>query len=144
MTLLEAINQGWGWSGLVATQVHAKGPMGHLLVSDAEGCFHYIDIDMMELHALGNEAAARAHFAKPETRELWEAAALVEPARARLGNPPDGSVFALNIHAMLAGNYSADEVCFLPLHELAFLSGDLARQLKDLPEGEKLRIEIID
>jgi hypothetical protein len=32
----------------------------------------------------------------------------------------------------------------LPLSEVAFLSGDLARQLKDLPDGAQVQIKVTD
>ena len=140
--VLDAVNEGWNWCGLNATAVHAVSPMGHLLLSDDEGCFYYLDTDGMELTPLGDEGAAKAHFDKDETREIWQATALVEGARQRLGNPPEGSVFTLSPMHWIDGQYSVDNMAMLPLAEIVFLSGDIARQLKDLPDGAQVRIEI--
>jgi len=79
--VLLAVNKGWNWCGLNATTVHAVSPMGHLLLSDDEGCFYYLDTDGMELTPLGDEDAAKVHFAKEETQDIWQATALVEGAR---------------------------------------------------------------
>ncbi len=144
MNLLEAVNDGWSWTGLVATEIHATSPMGHLIVSDAAREFYYIDTDGMQLIALGSRADFDAHFAKDETRELWLAATLVEAARERFGEPPEGSVFTLEPMAMLQGQYSGDRMCVLPLDELIRFSGDVARQLEDLSDGSKFQIRIVD
>jgi hypothetical protein len=142
--VLEAVNKGWRWAGTTFVAIHAQSPMGHLVLSDAEGCFHYLDTDGMELIPLGNKAALDAHFAVPENIQLWEASGLVDPARERLGEPSEGKVFALSPTDWIEGNYAPDRICHLPLKEIVFLSGDLARQLKDLPDGTQIRIEIRD
>lgn len=140
--VLHALNEGWNWCSLRATEIHDISRMGHMLISDEEGCFHYVDTDGMRLIALGDRSAAEAHFAKDEIREIWEATALVEGAGERLGQPPEGSVFTLSPRHWIDGQYSVDNMVILPLVEIAFLSGDLARQLRDLPDGAQIQIEI--
>lgn len=140
--VLGAVNEGWSWAGLEATTIHATSRMGHMLLSDKDGCFYYLDIDGMRLLRLGDQAAAKAHFDKDETREIWQATALVEGARQRLGEPPEGSVFTLSPRNWIDGKYSVENMVILPLVEIAHLSGDIARQLKDLPDGAKVRIEL--
>lgn len=142
MSLLDAVNEGWGWSGLTAKKVHAISPMGHLLISDEEDCFYYLDTDGLALHALGNEQAAQTHFANEENKKLWDAPGVVEQARVTHGDPPRGSVFTYEIAAMVEGDYSTDRMCILPLEELVLVSGSLANQIKDLPDGSQIAIEI--
>lgn len=140
--VLAAVNKGWAWAGLEATDIHATSRMGHMLLSDAEGCFYYLDIDGLRMLTLGSQEAAKAHFDKDETREIWQATDLVEGARQRLGEPPEGSVFTLSPRNWIDGQYSVENMVILPLAEIALLSGDLARQLKDLPDGSHVRIEL--
>ena len=144
MSVLEALRDGWGWTEVAFADVHRVSPMGHLLLSDTEGCFHYLDADGLRIEALGNEQAAAAHFAKDETREVWQAAALVEAARERLGDCPEGSVYTLTPLALLEGNYSHESLWICPLEELIRFTGNVARQLKDLPDGAEYRIVIGD
>jgi len=59
-----------------------------------------------------------------------------------LGDPPEGSVFTLSPIHWIDGQYSVDNMTILPLAEIVFLSGDIAHQLKDLPDGTQVRIEI--
>lgn len=144
MSALEALRDGWGWTEIAFADVHAVSPMGHLLFSDADGCFHYLDPDLQTVAALGNEQAARAHFEKDETRQVWQAVALVDAARARLGDCPEGSVYTLKPLSLLQGDYAHDNLWICPLEELIRFTGDVARQIRDLPDGAQYRIEISD
>ncbi len=144
MSLIETINANWGWTGVVAERVRAQSPMGHLLISDAQDCFYYLDPDGMAVVALGSRDQAQAHLDDPEANQLWWGGELVVSARDLLGEPPEGSVFALKPHAMLEGQYAPENMCIMPLEELIAFSGDVARQIKDLPDGSKFRIEVTD
>ncbi len=144
MTPLDALWRAWGWTGIKFAQIQAVSPMGHLLLTDAEGCFHYFDPGLFAIEALGNEEAARARFADEETRGEWQALKLVEAARERLGECPEGSIYSLRPIALIEGDYSSDELCILPLVELISFTGEIARQTKDLPPGSQFRIKIVD
>ena len=142
MSALDALRDGWGWTEIDFAEIHAVSPMGHLLLSDTDGCFHYFDPDLQTIEALGSEQAARAHFAKEDTRTIWQALPLVEAARERLGDCPEGSIYTLTPLALLEGNYSHDNLWVCPLEELIRFTGGIARQLKDLPDGAQYRIVI--
>ena len=144
MTVLDALADGWGWTEIGFAQVHATGPTGHVLASDTEGCFHHLDPELGTIEALGDAQAARAHFARSDVREVWAAATLVEAARERLGECPDGSIYTLTPLALLEGDYHHDNLWICPLEELIRFTGDVARQTRDLPDGAQYRIEISD
>lgn len=144
MTVLDALRDGWGWTEIAFAEVHAVGPTGHLLVSDTDRCFHYLDPELGTIDALGSEQAARAHLAREDVREVWEARALVEAARERLGDCPEGSVYTLTPAALLKGDYAPGNLWICRLEELVRFTGDVARQIRDLPDGAQYRIEISD
>jgi hypothetical protein len=144
VSLVEAVNEGWGWTGLTATRVVAQSPMGHLIVSDAKDTFFYVDPDGMTIIALGTEAEAQAHLASDEAKQLWSGGALVEEARKRFGELPAGSVFTIKPHAMIEGRYEPENLCVMPLDELIRFTGNVAQQIKDLPDGSQIQIEVTD
>jgi hypothetical protein len=144
MSPLDALRSGWGWTGIDFAEIQAVSPMGHLLFTDTDGCFYYLDPGLLAITPLGNEAAARAHFTQEETELIWRALPLVEAARKRLGECPEGSIYSPGPLALLEGRYEAEELCILPLAELIGFTGDVARQIKDLPSGSKYRIKIVD
>jgi hypothetical protein len=144
VNLVDAVNEGWGWTGLTATRVVAQSPMGHLIVSDADDSYFYVDPDGMAIITLGTESEAQAHFASDEAKQLWSGGALVEEGKRRFGEPPAGSVFTIKPHAMIEGRYEPENLCVMSLDELIRFTGDLAQQIKDLPDGSQIQFEVTD
>ena len=144
MSVVGALNDGWGWTGIKAAKVHDQSPMGHLIFASSEGCFYYLDVDGMRIETLGTADAVQAHFATREAQELWSGGALVDAARNRFGELPEGHVFNLEPLALLQGQYEADQMCVLPLEDLIRFTGDAARQLKDLSDGAQFQVKVVD
>lgn len=144
MTLVEVVNEAWGWTGLTARRIVAESSMGHLVLTDTEDRLFYLDPDGMALIPLGTEAEAQAHLASEEAKELWSGGALVTEARKRFGEPPEGSVFTIKPHAMIEGRYEPESLCVMPLDELIRFTGDVAQQIKDLPDGSPIQLEVTD
>ncbi|WP_404482354.1 T6SS immunity protein Tdi1 domain-containing protein [Novosphingobium sp. BL-52-GroH] len=141
---VHALNAAWGWTGVEFAEKVAHSLMGHMLVTDRKGAFHYVDPDLGAVTALGNEKAAAAHMAKQETQVVWRADALVDAAVARLGPPALGEVYSLTLPALLRGDYAHENLIRIDLVELIHLSGDLARQTHDLPDGAVVKLKVED
>jgi hypothetical protein len=144
MSVIDALRDGWGWTGIDFGEIHAVSPMGHVLFSDKEGCFHHLEPEVMTVTALGGEAAAAAHFADPDVKLAWQALGLVEPARERLGECPEGFVYSLTPMALIEGDFKPENVWIVSLEELIRFSGDMAHQTKDVSDGSQIRIRIVD
>ena len=100
--LLNALRSAWGWTGVEFAEVVSHSLMGHLLLTDRTGTFHYLDPDVGAVTALGDEAQAAAYMAREDTQLVWQADALVSAAAARLGAPAMGEVYSLRPQAMVA------------------------------------------
>lgn len=74
----------------------------------------------------------------------WAMASLVEAARDNIGDLSNGNHYSLVIPAILGGAYDPENIRILPLFELVRLSGSLAYQVKYIPDGQQVEIEIID
>ena len=144
MSLLEALRDGWGWTGIDFAEIHRVSPMGHLLLTDRDGCFHYLDTELWTIEAVGDVRAEAAHFAREKTQEVWQAVASVDAAREHLGGCPEGYVYSWKPHALIEGDYAYENLWICRLDELIRLTGDLARQTRDLPDGSQIRIRIVD
>ena len=144
MSLVGVFNESWSWTGFTASRVRAHSPMGHLILSDAEENFAYLDTDGLSLIPLGSREEAEAHLAHEEAQDLWWGGELIASARERLGEAPQGSVYSLKPIALLNGDYSPGNVWIISLEELIAFTGDAARQLKDLPEGAQYAIKVTD
>ncbi|KPH65840.1 hypothetical protein ACLIMP_05840 [Novosphingobium aerophilum] len=138
---LHALKVAWGWTGVDFAEEVAHSLMGHMLLIDREGIFHYLDPDLLSLSRLGDEAAAQAHMALDETKAIWRADALVDAATQRLGFTATGEVYSRTLSAILSGDYGHENLVRIDLVDLIYLTGDLARQTRDLPDGARVQLK---
>lgn len=141
---LNALRSAWGWTGVEFAEVVSHSLLGHMLVIDRLGTFHYLDPDVGMVTPLGDEAAAAAHMARDDVQVVWRADALVDAAAARLGPPAMGEVYSLRPQAMVAGDYAHENLIRIDLVDLIYLSGEIARQTRDLPDGAALNLKVED
>ncbi|EAQ27974.1 hypothetical protein NAP1_10283 [Erythrobacter sp. NAP1] len=144
MNLVNAVNDSWAWTGISINRIRAQSPMGHLVVSDREEQFFYLDPDGMAVIALGSNDQAQTHLRTDEAKELWFGGELYSKALERLGEPPQGYVLNLELPAMIEGRYSPENMWTWPLEELIRVTGDVARQISDLPDGAQVELEVTD
>ena len=79
-----------------------------------------------------------------EFLEDWYMQALVENAQEHLGPLADGRKYCLVIPSILGGEYDISNIKTVPLVELISFSGDLAKQIKDLPDGAQVKLKVVD
>jgi len=143
--LLETIGSGWGWKGLDPKAVTATNAFGNLLVEDCGGRYWRICPEETSAEVVAEDQQAyNSLLLDAEFIEDWEMLRLVQLAVQKLGKPTDGRCFCLKVPAVLGGNYDAENFGTIPIAELIFSSGDIARQIKDLPDGAKIQFEITD
>jgi len=143
--LLGAVREGWGWTGIDAAAVTAVSPFGHLIVRDAQGAFWYLDPELRSLDRVASdEPSLFAYLRDAEVQEIWEAMALVDAARVRLGAPEAGRCYSLKTHALLQGDYSHDNLCTIPIAELIRFTGDFEQQTRHLPEGSAVQLKVVE
>ena len=143
--LLDAVIDGWGWTGLQPATVTAVSPFGHLILRDASGHFWYLDPELRQVDRIAeSDEALFSHMNDPEVKELWLAENLVEQALDRLGAPPPGSCYSLTPHALLEGDYSLENLWIVPIAELIRFAGDVERQIRHLPEGTKFELKVTE
>jgi hypothetical protein len=142
--VVHALNVAWGWTGVDFAEEISHSLMGHMLVTDRAGTFHYVDPDLGAVTPLGDEAAAQAHMALAETKVLWRADKLVDAAAKRLGPPAIGEVYSLTPQALVAGDYAPENLIRIDLVRLIHIAGDIARQVRDLPEGAPVNIKVVN
>lgn len=141
---MAALRQAWGWTGVEFTEIVAHSLFGHVLALDTRGVFHYLDPELLSLAALGDEQAAGAHMACSETQAIWRADAHVEAADARLGATLEGEVYGFLPKALIEGDFAPENMIRIGFPEYIRFTGDIAHQIKDLPEGARVTIKVTD
>jgi len=145
MELLEVIQRAWQFTGLVPSAVLDTNAFGNLVVEDASGKVWRICPEELSCEIV---AATRADFEQlrrsTDFAENWEMTRLVERARSLLGTPSPGRCYCLKVPAVLGGAYAADNLGTIALFELIDVSGQIAMQIKDLPDGARVEVKIVD
>ncbi|MFG0335047.1 MAG: T6SS immunity protein Tdi1 domain-containing protein [Maioricimonas sp. JB049] len=143
--LLQTVRDAWGWTGLEPVEAVASNPFGNLLLRDDEDrCWRLCPEDLY-CQVIADSTAALEELRKDDafTRD-WEMAAMVMEAEQRLGPLAAGERYCLKIPGVLGGEYTGENLGKVPFDALIRFSGDIAEQIKDLPDGAPIRVRILE
>jgi hypothetical protein len=142
--MLDTIRNAWGWIGLDPAEVVATNPFGNVIVRATDGAYWRICPEEWSCEQVArNEDDYTALSSEEEFRTDWEMARLVQLAREKLGPLPEGRCYCLKQPAVIGGSYEAANLETISLDELIAFSGDMAEQIKDVPDGGQIQIEIV-
>jgi hypothetical protein len=141
MELLDTIGTAWGFTGLVPRSILAVNAFGNLLVEDVTGSVWRIRPEELSCERIASSIIELDDRRKSdEFQTNWNMERLVSIATLEFGSLPKGRCFCLKIPAVLGGKYERDNLGTNSLLELISSSGDLASQIKDLPDGANVRL----
>lgn len=145
MSIVDEIHQSWGWIGLDPVEVVGENDFGNLIIEDTEGRYWRLCPEECECRLVAaNRQALDALSADQEFLQDWYMRELVALAREKCGPLPEGRKYCLKTPGILGGEYAGDNLATVPLLELVASSGDIARQLQDLPDGATVRLKVVD
>ncbi len=143
--IIETIAKEWSWSGLIPKEVLDINKFGNVIVEHENGIVWRIVPEELSCEIIAKDKAEYDEISKTEEFQAdWNLEALASEAEAKYGVLPEGSVFYLVTPGVLGGEYAVENVNALPLIELLALSGDLARQIKDIPDGGEVEMKVTD
>jgi len=144
MNLLEEIKQAWGWTGIKPVEVVTDNEFGNLILKDEDDKFWrlcpedvYCDIIAKSIPEY-NELIQNEEF-----MDDWFMAAMVSDAEKSLGKLKTEHKYHMVIPGILDGEYGGKNIKIVPWVEIIRFSGDLAKQIKDLPDGSKIELKTI-
>lgn len=143
MTMLQIINKSWQWKNIIATNVILTNDFGNVLFKTDNGEYWRICPEEVSCQKVAtNQTEFESLIRQSEFIEDWEMENLVEIAKATLGELEIDQKYCLKIPATLGGKYEVSNLGKISFSELLSFSGDIARQIDDLKEGDKIKIEI--
>jgi hypothetical protein len=143
-SMLETIRKAWGWIGLNPAEVVATNSFGNVIPRATDGAYWRICPEEWSCERVARDAGEfAALWGDEEFRRDWEMTRLVELARQQLGPLPEGRCYCLKLPAVIGGGYEATNLGTIALDELIAFSGDMAEQIKDVPDGGQLDIKIV-
>jgi hypothetical protein len=145
MELIAIIEDAWGWTGLQPDQIVGDNDFGNLIIKDVAGSYWRLCPEDLYCKVIARSRAELDQISRDqEFLQDWYMTDLVQQARERVGALRPGFKYCLKIPGTLGGEYGGDNLGTISLGELISVSGDIAQQIKDLPDGAKIRLSIVD
>ncbi len=141
--ILTIIQKAWGWCGIEPVEVVAVSPFGNAVVLDASGTVWRICPEELSAEKIAHSMSAfEALRDAPEFASDWEMGALKTEAERALGPPGEGRCYCLKIPAVLGGQYARENLGVISITQLLGASGSMAFQIKDVPDGQRVRLVV--
>ncbi len=138
--MLTTIRESWGWTGLDPAAVTATNAFGNVLVRAADGAYWRICPEELSCKVVaGNDAEFDALLGSEEFQIDWQMTRLVRIAQTALAPVAEDRCYCLKIPAVLGGKYDAANFGTISRRELIAFAGDIAEQIKHLPDGANVK-----
>lgn len=145
MDLICEIREAWGWVGIDPLEVVSENNFGNLIVRDSDSKYWRICPEDVYCKVVANSRDELDHLSRDqEFLADWHMTELVEQARVHVGPLTDGRKYCLVIPGALGGAYDVSNIKTAPLVELIRLSGDIGRQIRDMPDGAEIELKVVD
>ena len=142
--MIETIRASWGFTGLDPVHLVDENPFGNVIVGASDGSYWRICPEELSCEPIASSASELDQLrSSAEFDEDWRMGRLVAIAEAKLGTPSADRCFCLKVPAVLGGAYAQHNFGTITRKELLSASGETAEQIKDLPDGAKVRIRVV-
>lgn len=145
MSLIEIVREAWGWSGVEPEAIVDENDFGNLIIRDAHAVYwrlcpeelycNVIANSRTELDALSHDQAFLAD---------WYMSNFSSEAKAAYGLLRPGFKYHFVIPGVLGGQYAVENIRVVSQSEQIRVSGGLGRQIKDLPDGVSIRLNVTE
>lgn len=143
--ILKAIETAWSWTGLEPEAVLRTSSFGNIIVRAVRGRIWRICPEELSCTVV---AESEAEFFQleddPEFESNWRMNSLVETAEQELGPLSEGRCYCLKIPAVFGGAYDVTNLGTNTLVELIAFAGHVAEQIKDVPDGARVKLVVTE
>jgi hypothetical protein len=145
MDLISEIRDAWGWVGIDPQAIVGENDFGNLIIEDTDGKYWRICPEDVYCRIVANNRDELDKLSQDQDFLAdWYMTALVDQAKESVGPLTDGRKYCLVIPGVLGGAYDSSNIKSVPLVELIRLSGDIGQQIRDLPDGAKIKLKVVD
>ena len=145
MNVIDEIKEAWGWVGIEPITVVGENDFGNLIIEDSEGKFWRLCPEDLYCKIVANDREELNQLSvDQEFLADWYTEALVEQAKDQLGALIDGEKYCFVTPGVLGGEYAVSNIKTAPLLEMIRFSGDVANQIKELPDGAQIKLKVVD
>ena len=141
--MIAEINKAWNWKGFNATEIIRTNDFGNVIFKTDKNEYWRICPEETSCEKI---AESELEFDRLSTDsefiEDWEMTNLVEIAKLELGELSENQKFCLKMPAVIGGEYDKANIGKISFVELISFSGDLGFQIKDMKDGQKIKLNI--
>lgn len=128
---------------MIPNSIIAENEFGNVIVKATDGFYWRICPEDLDCRPIAKNSYELATLrADHDFQEDWKVEAWVAAANEAIGPLTDNQCFCLKIPAVIGGEYDVENFAKISRIELISSSGDIAEQIKDLPDGEKIKLVI--
>jgi hypothetical protein len=144
-SVLEVLRTKWSWALSGVTRVLAENRFGNVLVELGDGSvWRVCPEDLTATKVAGSEAEMAGLWTDEEFETDWTVGAWIEVAEPTMGPLKEGQCYGFRIWPGLGGAYEVENMAIKSVLEWLAVSGDVGRQVKDLPPGTEIRLDVRD
>ncbi len=143
--LIQEIAAAWGWIGIRPTSIVDENPFGNLIIEDELGTYWRLCPEDCYCEVVADSREQLDQLSIDQTfLEDWYMETLVEAAEQHCGTLVDGKKYHFKIPSILGGEYAPSNFTVLDQMKQIRFSGDIARQIHDLPDGAQVELTVVD
>ena len=139
--MISKINKSWNWKGFNATEIIQTNEFGNVIFKTEENAYWRICPEEISCEKI---AKSETEFIRinsdSEFIEDWKMTNLVKMAEMELGELKETQKYYLKMPAVIGGEYEKSNLGKINFSELISISGDLGFQMKDLKDGQKVKL----
>ena len=141
--MITEINKAWNWKGFIATEIILTNEFGNVIFKTDKNEYWRICPEEISCERIAKtESEFNKVSSDSEFITDWEMTNLVNIAKSELGELNENERYCLKMAALIGGQYEKSNLGKISFSELIAFSGDLGFQIKDLKDGQKIKLNI--
>ncbi len=139
--MITEINKAWNWKEFNATEIIRTNEFGNVVFKTNKNEYWRVCPEEISCEKI---AESESEFVRISTDiefiEDWEMTNLVNIAKSELGELKENEKYCLKMPAVIGGEYEKSNLGKINFSELISICGDLGFQMKDLKDGQKIKL----
>ncbi len=145
LEIIKVIESSWGWTGIQPIKIISDNAFGNLIIQDVNNRYWRLCPEDLYCNVVAeNTEEFKKLSSEDNFLQDWCMETLSAQSSDRLGELAHGEKYCFVVPCVLGGEYSANNIKKVLLKEIIGLSGDIAKQIENLPDGAQVKLKLID
>lgn len=143
--MINTITEYWGWKLGEAEEIILTNLFGNYIIKNTKGEYWRICPEELKCELIAKDN--NEFETKRKNRDFildWEMTNIVKIAKEKLSDLSSEQCYCLVYPSVLGGKYEAENIESTARATLISFSGEISRQIEDIPEGTQIKINFVD